>query len=338
MKVLVDYHNGGLYNSLHLLFEERFGWEMYRPIGWDWYTNGFWKIAEPYGNAPVTIGQYLNINEKPYDPYLNLNGTASEVDGIFQLYNPENKFNHKAITFEMFKSMEFDYIIATHPLHDCWEQLLQYQPKAKFIMQLGNENQTTNAKNVLSSVWKYVPLSGQNVMYYHQEFDVNEFNYVPPTNHTLIRSFVHLIPEKEYFNIYQNNLKEFTMEYYGIGTLNGPSQNLAQQMKESAFGWHIKPADGYGHIIHNWFACGRPVIIRGSYYQGKTGGLLLEDGRNCIDLDKHSFESNVAMIRYWSLPEHHKEMCQNAYNKFKQIVNFERESEEIKTFLSNYLI
>lgn len=335
MNVLTDWHNGGLYNSLYLLFEKRLGWDLYRPIGIDWFTNGFWRIAEPYGNAAVTIGQYLDINTLPYVPYKNLNGGAEEVDGIYQVYDPENRITHKAVTFEKFKTMKFDYIIATHPLHETWGGLLQFQPNAKFIMQLGNETQETSAKNVLSSVWAYTPKPEQKIIFYHQEFSLDDFRYEPPINHTLIRSFVHLLPDKGYFDIYKSSLKEFTMEAYGIGTERGPSMDLAGQMRESAFGWHIKPADGYGHVIHNWFACGRPIITRGDYYKGKTGGLLLKDGFNCIDLDKHSFEDNLNMIRYWSLPERHEEMCRNAFNTFKEVVDFDKEAEQIKIFLSN---
>ena len=337
VNVLTDLHNGSLYNSLHLLFEKRLGFNLYRPIGEQWFHEGYFKIAEPYGNYPGTISQYLAINDRPYDPYTNLNGDLVESDGIYKIFSPEGNFEHKAITFDTFKNMKFDYIVGSHPLHECWEGLLQYQPTPKFIMQLGNENQTTNTQNVLSSVWAMSPRLGQNVCYYHQEFDLNEFTYEPPDNHTLIRSFVHLHPEKETFDIYKSNLPEFQMEAYGMGTDLGPSQNIAKQMKESAFGWHIKPADGYGHILHNWYACGRPVIIRGDYYAGKTGGMLLEDGKTCIDLDKHNFTENLNMIRYWSLPDHHKEMCKNAHDIFMKVCDFNSEAENIKTFLSNIL-
>jgi len=337
MNVLVDMHNGSLIASLHLLFEKRLGFNMYRPIGEEWFTNGFFKIAEPYGNYPGTISQYLAINNLPWDAYTNLNGESVKDGKIYKIYSPQGNFTHKAITFDTFKSMKFDYIVGTHPLHECWEGLLQYQPQAKFIMQLGNENQVTDKKNVLSSVWMTKPKEGQNYCFYHQEFPVDDFKYEPPTNHTLIRSFVHLQPEKETFDIYKSNLKEFQMEAYGMGTELGPSINIAQQMRESAFGWHIKPADGYGHILHNWFACGRPVIIRGNYYLCKTGGLLLEDGKTCIDLDKHEFQENLNMIRYWSLPDNHKEMCENVYRKFKEVCDFDKEEETIKTFLSNIL-
>ena len=124
INVLSDLHNGSLYNSLHLLFENRLGWNLYRPIGEDWFTNGYWKIAETYGNWPETITQFLGINNQPYDPYKNLNGRLVERDGIYHIFSPEGNFEHKAITFDTFKNMKFDYIVASHTLHQKWEELL----------------------------------------------------------------------------------------------------------------------------------------------------------------------------------------------------------------------
>jgi len=55
VRVLADYHHGALYYSFHLLFEERLGFELYRPIGYEWFKRGFWK----YSRNPQVIRQYL---------------------------------------------------------------------------------------------------------------------------------------------------------------------------------------------------------------------------------------------------------------------------------------
>lgn len=332
MNVLVDYHHGQLFNSFHLLFK-RLGYTLYRPIGMDWFTNGYFRVAEPYGNAPDTIGQYLDINDRHWDSYKNLNGDYKLEDDIYHIYDPENKITHNAVTFEKFKMMSFDLIVASHPLHENWVELLKYQPNAKFIQQLGNEHQTTNAKNVLSSVWQYEPLEGQNVIYYHQEF--KDLGYTPPTNHNTINSFVLSMPEAETFDIYKSALPEFEMKAYGMGSPDGPVEDLVKSMRESAFGWHIKFWDGYGHLIHQWACLGRPLIIKGDYYKGKTGGLLLEDGVTCIDLDKHSFEENIRLIKEASKPINHIRMCKAMRKKFEEVCDFEKEAKQIQ--LSNML-
>ncbi len=321
--IFTDYHQGALYKSIVMLFEKRLGYICVRPIGLDWFTHGYWKVAEPYGNPEATIGQYLDINDREWDSHKNLNGDYKLKDGIYHVYDKENKIHHKAVTLEQFKKMQFDIVMPTHPLHTNWEELAG---EAKYIMQLGNENQETDSVRVLSSVWGYQPKDYQDVMYYHQEFNLKEFYYEPPKNHHVINSYVLNMSDKETFFIYKSNLVGFEMNCE-------KSNDLANDMRNSAFGWHIKPWDGYGHVIHNWFAVGRPVITRGSYYEGKTGGLLLEDGVTCIDLDKHTFEENLKLIRYWSKPKNHIKMCQSVYRKFKEVVDFDSEAEEIKKWL-----
>lgn len=340
MRVLADLHHGGLYGSLHKLFVERLGWELYRPIETDWFANGFWKIAEPYGNAQGTIDQFLDTHNRSWGGFPNLNEDFKLEDDVYHVYDRENEIYHKAISFETFKKMEFDLIIASHPLHGIWKDLLNYQPKAKFVVQLGNEGQTTQEKNVLSSVYQFAPQEGQNVFYYHQEFDTTNIGWEEPKNHNKITSMVHLFPHPEIYERYRGLLPEFEFKAYGMGCPDGnlgTKGEMGRVMKDSAFGWHIKPADGYGHLIHQWYACGRPLITKGSYYEGKTGGLLLTDQETCIDLDKHSEKENCELIKYWSQPENHLKMCQNALKRFNEVCDFNKEAEQIKTFLSNIL-
>lgn len=328
MNILIDYHHGGLYKSLYLLFEKRLGYKAYRPIGMDWFSRGFFRVAEPYGNPEDTIGQYLGINDKPWDSKKNLNGDYLLEEGVYNIYDRENHIDHRAVTFQKFTQMRFDIILASHPLHDNWRELLTWQPQSRFIMQLGNENQTTNAHKVLSSVWNYQPKDGQDVMYYHQEFDLNEWKYIPPNNHNRILDVAITQEEPETFQIYKSNLPEFIFH-----KKEDMTRSLVEEMQSSAFGFHIKSWDGYGYVIHNWFALGRPLITRGSYYEGKTGGFLLEDGVTCIDLDKHTFQENLDLIKYWSKPSNHKQMCENVYKKFKEVVDFDCEAKVIKEWI-----
>lgn len=329
--------NGNLLYSLHLLFEERLGFNLYRPIGMEWFANGFFRVAEPYGNAPDTIGQFLSINDRNYDSFTNLNGNYKLEDDIYHIQDPENKFQQKAITFDKFKEMEFDYIVASHPLHGNWEHLLQYQPKAKFIQQIGNEGQTSDARNILCSTADFVPKDYQNYIKYHQEFLLSDCFYEEPKNHNIVKSFVVSLPEPETYFKYKESLPEFDFKAYGVGSPDGTVSGVGipQMMRDSAFGYHVKPMDGFGHVIHKWFANGRPLIIRGNYYKGKMAEPLLIDGVTCIDIDKHSFEENIKLIKYWSEPDNHIKMCQNARKRFEEVVNFDSEALAIQEWLSN---
>lgn len=269
---------------------------------------------------------------------MNLNGNYRLDDGVYHVWVGENNFQHRAITFAQFKKMQFDFIMPTYPLHENWGELIQFQPRAKFLFQLGNEGQTTRARNVLSSVYAYKPSHvDQKVFYYHQELSkIYTPSYPVPSNK--ITSFVIGLPERETFEKFKRLLPEYDFRAYGGGAIDGtlPTvEAMADEMRKSLFGWHIKYADGYGHLLHQWFAIGRPVIIRGSFYEGKTAGLLLTDNVTCIDLDKHSESDIVERIRHWSIPENHVKMCRAVRERFAEVVNSDREANDLKNWLAN---
>jgi hypothetical protein len=345
MNVFTEYHHGGLLYSLKMLFEDRLGGKLCRPIGLDWFTSGYWKIAEPYGNSQQTIDQYLAIGGKEWDMYKRLNANYKLEDGVYRIFDGQYMNHHRAITLDTFKEMDIDYVIASIPTHiEPYKELVsKYHPKAKFIFQMGNMFQMDFGQipNLLSSTIPFPVPSTCNAVFYHQEFDLNIFIYVPPTGKKKISSFIHCLPRKDMYDLYRNELKEFDFKAYGAGCPDGTfadMREIARTMQESDFGWHIKPGgDGFGHTIHNWFAVGRPVIVSGWDYMDKLAGALLVDGETCIDLDKHTFEENIRLIRYWSEPENHAKMCDNVYRKFQQVVDFDAEFIQIKQFLSNTL-
>lgn len=343
MNVFCDLHHGGLFESLRLLFEKRLGWNLYRPIGMDWYTSGYWKIADPYGGAIDTAKQYLDLEGKVWNPYTCLNADYTLSDGIYHVYDPVHEVHQQAITLSQFKEMPIDIVISSIPAHDesFAELIKQFKPKAKHIAQIGNIYQDTNVQNVMCSTMWDNKANDKHIVFYHQEFDLNVFFYQKPKPSKEIKSFINCLPEKDTFELLKVYLREFNFKAYGAscpdGTITG-IKNIAKEMQSALFGYHVKPGgDGFGHIIHNWFACGRPVIVRGNYYCDKLAGRLLLDARTCIDLDKSDFNGNLNKIRYWSLPENHEEMCQEAYRQFKNVVDFDSEFDEIKRFLETII-
>jgi len=124
---------------------------------------------------------------------------------------------------------------------------------------------------------------------------------------------------------------------HGIGGRDGnchPQKKVHKAMANSGFIWHVKlGGEGFGHVIHNAYALGRPVITKGSYYYGKMAEPLLINNKTCIDLDQGSLESNIERIRYYSKPSRFLEMSKNAYNRFREVCNFNREEKEIRKFL-----
>ena len=347
MKIFSDLHHNALYYSLQLLFEKRLGWELYRPIGEEWFDRGYWKVAEPYGNYPGTVTQFLGIRGETYMPEDGsppLNEVKAVKDGYWSIKAPGK--DQKAVTLEQFKSTKFDIIIASIPQHlEPYTRLIkEYQPTAKLIYQIGNDFGPIDfklAKNIMSSTLPVEVPKGVNVVFYHQEFDLDTFKYVPSVDGKGVYSFVHLLSKRpEDYEIYKKlkkALPEFEFKSFGTACDDGPVngwENVAKKMQKSAFGFHLKAGgDGFGHIIHNWFAVGRPPIIRSSQYRDKLAGQLMEDGKTCIDMDGRSLKENIKRIRRFAEPELHREVCRNAYDRFRSVVNFDKEQKEIEAFL-----
>jgi hypothetical protein len=82
-----------------------------------------------------------------------------------------------------------------------------------------------------------------------------------------------------------------------------PVAAVAEEMARASWAYHDKvTGDGFGHVIHNWAAVGRPLIGHARYYRGQRAEALWQDGVTCIDLDRHSVEEAAEIIRTTSLP------------------------------------
>lgn len=348
MKVFCDLHHGDLYYSLQLLFEKRLGFEMYRPIGLEWYHQKYWHVYPHIDTA----NQYLGLNyaiEPPKDIHGNylegrdlLNGNYRFEDGIYYVKDPTKDKVQRAITLEKFKEMDFDILISSIPQHiDPFNKLIQlYQPKAKHIFQIGNSWQhRPGIVNVLSSTSPFAVPPGVNVCFYHQEFDLDVYQYHPPTVHKRMNSYIHYMKQVDLLHSYRSALgPDWTGTAFGSGMEDciHRSERIAQEMRDSGWTWHIKPGgDGYGHILHNSYACGRPLVVNKSYYRGQIGEQLMIHGVTCIDISNMSVHDGTTMLRKLSHPDEHRRICENAYNRFKEVVDFDAEEVKIRKFLEN---
>jgi len=332
MKVFCDYHHADLFYSFHLLFEKRLGWELYRPIGLEWYTSGFWKYHK-----------WLDVVKQ----YLAPRGDEILKDGYYICPDPTHQSTTKAVTFEQFRKMKFDVIIASVPENtECyWELRRQFQPKAKLIQQVGNQWSEFDFSFIQNMMFSTLPCEvpdNVKVVFYRQEFDLTEFRPSPPPEKLKIKNFVNCLREMRdgyLWDAYKKELPEFDWKMYGIGGDDGNiagTNNVAASMRDCHFTFHLKQhGDGFGHIIHNTFACGRPPIIKGEYYRDRLAGALIEDNKTCIDIDKASFQENILRIRFWAMPENYRKMSAAAFRRFREVVNFDREFLEVKKFLEN---
>jgi hypothetical protein len=341
MNVFCDFHHAGLYKSLQLLFEKHFGWSLYRPIGEDWFTRGYWRLAEPYGNNAGTIRQFLSTETANWEAFVNLNGSYTVEDGIYHIYDPIEKCHQKAITYQKFMSMPIDFVISTYEPHDFTFQNLanEHHPRCKFVVQMGNIFQKTDAKYVMCSTAPYSVPVNKEVIFYHQEFPLDIFKFTPPPQNKRITSMVMLLPEASKYYAQKAEMPDYEFRAYGVGAPEGvinSLEDIAKQMQESMFGWHVKPfGDGFGHIIHNWAASGRPIITNFADYRDKLAGQFLINGVTALDIENLPPAMIASEIRRMSEPETHQKMCEAIHAKFTEVCNFDREAEALKQFFAD---
>lgn len=343
MRILADLHHFGLFNSLHLLFENRLGYELYRPVGEDWLTNNYWRMAEIYNNHPATIAQYLGVN----DTYEKC------FDGVYSYYDPGHNYIQKAVTLDGFMHHVFDIVIATIPDHiESFARLAADHPnKPKLIYQVGNQwkiDPGSPIKNILSSARLGYKPPGFNVIEYHQEFNLDIFVPREKPFQNKIWSFVNCFGEASIFDFdwhqfmeVEKNMPEWSFKSFGAqcrdGLANGEAE-VARLMQEADFVWHVKyGGDGYGHIIHNAAALGKPAIVRKSYYQEKMAGDLMVDGETCIAIDGMGIQEIKNKIEHFSNPDRYRRMCEATYANFKRLVDFDAEGDAIGHFIDNLL-
>jgi len=338
IKVFSDQHHFGLYNSLKMLFEDRLGGVLYRPIGREWLDQGYWRIAEIYNNHPFTVLQYLGV----HDDYV-------DEDGIYRVWENGHKFYQNAITIERFLREPIDIVIASVPEHiTSFKKLCEVHPNhPKFIYQIGNAwpVEAGLAPNVMASA-KIANVPGNvNFIEYHQEFDTKIFCPTVGVPGNNVYSFINCLNTSDIykhdwplFTGLESAMPDWTWRTFGgscrDGEMNG-QQAVADKMREAKFIWQVKAGgDGYGHVLHNALAVGRPLIVKKQYYAGKMAEPLLVDGETCIAIDGLGYQQVINKILHYSDPTEYAKMCNGAYKKFCEVVNFDQEQKIIEVFLS----
>lgn len=331
-----------------MLFEGRMGHMVYRPIGREWYDEGFWKIYD----HPSTIEQYLGIGGATPDGTPPLNDIAGVVGGLYLCNDIDSGKTNRAITLESFKSMPFDIVIASIPQHiEPFRELIRkYKPEAKLIFQVGNSwsVDANSVKNVMASAIVPNVLPGINFVSYHQEFDTKVFRPGGTFQDKDIYSFVNCFntaeifkEDWELFTQMESLMPEWNFRAFGgqcrDGSKNGSNQ-LAGAMRTCRFAWHTKKnGDGFGHVLHNLGSIGKPFIIKAEYYRGKMAEPFIIDGETCLAIDSLSIEEIKNKIEYFSDNDRYLKLTNNLIRKFKETVDFDKDEEKVKDFLAHLL-
>lgn len=329
MNVLTDYHHISLLRSIYILFRERFQYNLEIPSGWDWYYDG-----SIYSSYAPEVGAYTIA------PEFN--------NGYFKQYLPDLAPG----SFEKFKNNHYDIVVCTLlENYVAWKTLIRhYNLKAKVIFQIGNNiplwAQPTQFENILSSSWPcYVQYNCKNKVFYHQEFDSKLFTQKLDCNRKSVGNLQHFMQMPDLFYGLEKRMTDYKFYANGAGNRDGIIPNgehdMSNHVKNLGFLFHCKVVDeGYGHNVHNAFACGKPVIIDSSHmgvdwngWIGNTASLMFEDGKTIIDVNGKTIDEVEREIR--RMTDNYEEVSNYIVKKFQTICNFDEEFLAIKSFMAN---
>ena len=312
MNVLADRHHSGLYRSLQLL-AARLGWTLYTPTGMDWWDEGIWNFGRSTYGDDRLARQFLGL---------------SGPDGEF----PDVPVNY--VTLAEAKAMDWSYVVASVPDNEPGFARFARWMGAQYVVQVGNTGQWVDWDlDPLALVSSEMPIMGQGVRY-HQEME--PIPYARPMFTSTVASFVNCMPSMgACWDLLAEAKARLPIRVFGIDGLDGivkPYWSLITKMEDAGWGWHDKAqGDGFGHVIHSWAAVGRPLVGHASHYAGKMAERFWQDGITCIDLDRHSIEETVEMIRTIS-PDEHEAMCRAIRAEFDAI-DYDAEAQMIRGLL-----
>ena len=351
MKVLGDYHHHDLWESLELLCA-RLGWDLYRPIGMDWFNEGYWNFERAW-HGDAVAKQYL-------EPW---GSDAREGDNLVSRYDPSHNRDIKLLTLEQARAVKPDIVIASVAHNH--EGLARFATEvgATFGLHLGNvrfaaidmaEDRWDLAKfGIVTSILP-APVDVPHVVV-HQEFSLEDFRHEPgnPGERLKVASFVNCFPEntRTYAQFVEtaDSLPSIDWQVYGAygsvaedrfacGNI-GKCADVGAAMRASDIAWHTKQwSDGFGHVIHNWFAVGRPVLGHEWYYRTQLAGPLWQEGITSFDLtDKTAHEVGNLLAELQREPERIIEMGNAAAARFREVVNFDEEEQAIRRMFEQVL-
>lgn len=351
MRVLCDYAHADLWESLEILFTDRFGWELYRPIGMEWYHEGFWAFERQRLGDQVAR-QFLQEHA----------GDLVVADGSMRHEPSHPDRAIKMVTLEQARAQEWDIVIATLAENEAGLYRFARERGAAYGIQIGNQGAPNNfgqAAFVMSSVTlPQVPKLWMPHVFYHQEFSLADFapNRYTPDYPPVVMTRVQCITEtSEYarfaglaakapFAAWRHHGHCGEHDALWGGNAETTAQ-VAREMARATVAYHAKRwSDGYGHVLHNWFALGVPLLATSGYYTGEDDGVaklaapLFIDGETSFDIDLRPDSEVVELVRRLVEDiDYQQAIHENMIQRFAEVVNFDAEAAEIRTMLDGVL-
>jgi hypothetical protein len=341
MRILLDAIHADLLESLHILFADRLGWEVYVPDGMDWHTEGLFN----YGGEPVAH-QFLDrwATDEVVIPW------ADAV--VWRILDAHPHRRVARITLDGARATKWDVVLSTLSENDLALAGFAHEQGAHFGIQVGNqgaESVWAAAEFGLLSVTTPGFVPWKPFVTYHQEFRLRDFSW-PPENRDLTMTRVQCFtgtPDYERMKTLHARGQDLRFAWHGHcgepdDLFGGNAHSTAQmvdEMREAGSGYHVKRwSDGYGHVGFQWFANGRPVVGSASYYADKLMGPLWVEGVTSWDIDRMGDAEVLNLLRrFRDDDDFHREACLAARARFEGVVNFDAEEAMIRDLLSRVL-
>lgn len=346
MKILVDYHHHDLWESLELLCE-RLGWTLYRPMGMEWFHEGYWNF-ERLWHGDAVARQYL----EPWgsdDKGWNRNLWARRWD-------PSHGRWQNLLTLQEARDLKPDIVMASVAHNHEGLHRFAKEVGAKFGLHLGNvrfspidmaEDRWDLADfGIVTSILPG-PVDVPHVTV-HQEFSLKDFRHEPPPENErmVVSSFVNCFPENQnaysVFRSVAGRRPDYDWRVYGAygsvpedeyacGNVT-PCAAVGDAMRASDVAWHTKQwSDGFGHVIHNWAAVGRPLIGHEWYYRTQLAGPLWQEGVTSFDItDKSPDDVAILLDHLAQDPDLRLRMGEAMAARFREVVDFDEEEQAIR--------
>ena len=345
MRLLVDYHHHDLWESLELL-AARLGWTLLRPMGMEWFEQGYWNFERAW-HGDAVARQYLT----PWG-----SDERDAESGLHRRFDPSHERWQNLVTLEEARILRPDIVMASVAHNHEGLHRFARETGAKFGLHLGNVrfSPTDMAEDrwdladfgIVTSILP-APVDKPHVVV-HQEFSLDDFRHETPVPHErmAVSSFVNCFPENR--NAYEGwkavaqTRPQYDWKVYGAygsvpedeyaaGNLNKCAK-VGDAMRASDVAWHTKQwSDGFGHVIHDWFAVGRPVVGHEWYYRNQLAGPLWQEGVTSFDLTDKSVDEVAGIIdRLHDDTDLRLRMGENAAARFREVVDFDEEEQAIR--------
>lgn len=344
IRVLTDAIHADLLESIYLTLEDRLGFRVYSLGGMDWYESGIWRFERArLGDA--VAHQFL-------DPY------HDDVQGeAYAVRYPQSHPDRLVRRVSRVEALDLkpDIVISTLAENDIGLAQFAREVGAVFGVQVGNQDQpcawgAAQFAMLSSSTPGFTPWMPH--VYYRQEFSLDSFHpgtveAVPGSVGTWVQCATKSPGYDRFVAIAGLTGPEATWRWYGhcdepdeYGAGNLPNTPaVAESMRSTRIGWHYKEwSDGYGHVIHNLFAIGRPVLATAGYYQGKLAGPLFQEGVTSFDIRRHSDQELAEIVtRLLRDDDEWARMCAASAARFREVVDFDADAAAIKHMFEQVL-